>query len=201
MAVPILEVVFKGVAKEPGVENLIREQVDRLVEVAPHLMSCRVAVEHPGEHLTSGTGYRVRIDMRLPPGKELVVKREEGEGHVYQDLEVVLKDAFHAAWRQLRDLRRKQRGEVKRHPEQEPGAVITQLAEDHGFVRMIDDDRQLYFHENSVVSDAFEDLEVGQAVVVTESMGDDGPQVSSLRVVDHRGGNREEETEQDLTPA
>ncbi len=187
MPVPILEVAFRDVPRDPALDDLIRRSAERLTEVAPHLMSCRVMVDHPHQHPKSGSGFRVRVDLRVAGGKEIVIRREPGQGEIFHDLEQVLLDVFRAARRSLREVSKRQRGAVKAHPTQEIRAVIVRLDEDHGFVETVPEGRQLYFHENSVVSDAFEDLQLGQGVAISEAMGDEGPQVTSLRVVDHRG--------------
>jgi len=49
------------------------------------------------------------------PGHEVVVRREPTEGDLHTGLAPVIRNAFTAARRRLRDLSMKQRGEVKRH--------------------------------------------------------------------------------------
>jgi cold shock CspA family protein len=41
----------------------------------------------------------------------------------------------------------------------------------------------VYFHRNSVLDDAFDDLEVGSRVAFVEERGDKGPQASTVQVV------------------
>ena len=50
-------------------------------------------------------------------------------------------------------------------------------------IRTIDDDRQFYFHRNSVLHDDFDNLTVGTEVRFTPELGDQGPQASSVQVV------------------
>lgn len=108
MRVP-LKVSFRGIHRDSRIEDLIREKADKLGRVCDHLMSCRVAVEKPQRHVQSGNPYRVRIDMTIPPGHESVVKREPGKGNMHDPLDVVIRDAFTSATRQLRKITQQQR--------------------------------------------------------------------------------------------
>ncbi len=73
MKIP-LELSFRGLDKTPDIEDLIEEKVQKLTQFCDHLSSCRVAVESPQEHQQSGNPFRVRIDVRVPPGHEIVDK-------------------------------------------------------------------------------------------------------------------------------
>ena len=53
--------------------------------------------------------------------------------------------------------------------------------------RSLDDDRQLYFHSNSVLHIEFERLTVGTEVRFTAEQGEDGPQASGVQVVGKPG--------------
>ena len=44
------------------------------------------------------------------------------------------------------------------------------------------DDREVYFHRNSVLNEDFDKLEVGTRVHFAEEMGEKGPQASSVHV-------------------
>ena len=66
MNVP-LEISFREVEKTQSLEDLIRGEAASLEEVNDHVSSCRVSVEQPQKHLKSGSPYRVRIDMTVPP--------------------------------------------------------------------------------------------------------------------------------------
>ena len=111
-----LEISYRGVKKTGWTENLIREKAAKLDQVCDHLTSCRVAVEKTQQHQRFGSPYRVRIDMKVPPSHELVVRREPSEGDIHHELPQVIREAFDVARRQLRELAERQRGEVKSHP-------------------------------------------------------------------------------------
>jgi cold shock CspA family protein len=194
MQIP-LEISFRGVEKTEAIENLINQKVDRLERICDYITSCRVVVESLQEHQRSGRPFQLRIFLTLPPGHDIVVKREESQGHVNEDLPMLVRDAFQAAERQLKELVEKQRGQVKTHPEQERVALVDKLfpEQGYGFIKT-PEEKVLYFHRNSVLGDDFDRLEVGTGVRYVEEAGDEGPQASTVQIVD-KPGVRIEETE------
>lgn len=184
MEVP-LEITFRGVDKTADVEDLIRAKVDKLEQICDHMVSCRVAVESPHEHQQSGSPFRVRINMRVPPGHDLVVKRESTEGYLHETLPVVLTGAFDAAFRQLKKLVDKQQGQVKTPAQQDNAAVVIRLnaGEGYGFIKTREG-RELYFHRNSVLNDDFDRLVVGSGVRFAAAEGEQGPHASTVQITD-----------------
>lgn len=183
MNVP-LELTFRNVEKSSGLEDYIHRELRGLEEVNERIVSCRVAVERPQEHQTRGSGYRVRIVARVPPRREVVIRREPGEGELHDDLRTVLKAAFDAARRHLRELDRELRGEVKEHWASDETGLVTRLfrEEGYGFLRSLTG-REVYFHRNSVLRSDFDRLEIGAQVRFTPEMGEKGLQASSLERV------------------
>jgi cold shock CspA family protein len=73
---------------------------------------------------------------------------------------------------------------VKQHHDgQLHGIVEKVFDEGYGFLRALDDGRQVYFHRNSVLHDDFENIAAGTEVRFTPQEGDDGPQASSVQIV------------------
>lgn len=167
-------------------ERLIREQVEKLERHCDHITGCLVAVESPNAHPTFGARWRVRIELRVAGAEPIVVRRDQGDGRIYEDLSTIIHDAFHTASRRLIELTRMQRGKVKQHPEQSLQGVIRELHPDYGILFSVDG-RRIYFHENSVVDFPFRDLRIGMGVAFEETEGREGPQASTVRVVDGRG--------------
>jgi cold shock CspA family protein len=97
----------------------------------------------------------------------------------------VVRKTFRAMQRQLRGITEKQRGDVKAHDEQQTTAVVEQLVPEKncGFLRTLDG-RKIYFHRNSVLNRDFDDLRVGAGVGFSEFMGEEGPQASTVRVIE-----------------
>jgi cold shock CspA family protein len=187
MQVP-LALTFRNVHKDAKTEALIRKQVSRLEKVCPHLVGCWVSVEKPQEHQRSGSPFRVRIKVTVPPEHELTAVRKAGEGNLHEPLSTVVRCAFEAAHRQLKTLVAKQRRDIKTHQEKEMTGFVVRWFPDqgYGFIRSIEG-REIYFHQNSLVGNAFDRLEIGTAVRWTEQEGEKGPQASSVHIVDHRG--------------
>jgi cold shock CspA family protein/ribosome-associated translation inhibitor RaiA len=183
MRVP-LELTFRNVEKTRALEEYIRDQVRGLDQASDSLVSCRVAVEKPQEHLRSGSPYRVRIDLRLPPRRELVVRREAGEGDIHDDVRTVLSQAFEAARRKLLAQMARLRGEVKTPAAQEQVAFVVRLFpdEDYGFLKT-SDALEYYFHRNSVLRNGFERLEIGTKVRFAAEQGEEGPQASTVEIL------------------
>ena len=107
--------------------------------------------------------------------------------NLHKYLRQAINDAFKAAGRRLQDYGRRQRGDVK-HRELRSVAKITQLFQDQGYGFLATKEgREIYFHKDSVLNQAFEHLRVGTTVNFAEEQGDKGPQASSVRIVGKRG--------------
>lgn len=185
MKVP-LEIAFKGVRNTDELDALIREEAAKLERVCGYISSCRVIVEMRQKHQTTGSPYRVRIDMTVPPGHELVMKQESGQGDMHDPVEIVIKNVFESAARQLGKLVEQQRGDTKTHPEQEVMAVVYRLFPDqeYGFLRTVDSQQDIYFHKNSVLHHDFDRLVVGTGVRYSAQDGEQGPQATAVQIVD-----------------
>lgn len=184
MQVP-LQVTFRDVEKTPELEGLIEAQAARLERVCNHATSCRVAVEAPHRDQVGDKQHRVRVEVRVPPGHDVVVDQETSDTDGPQPLEGLVRDAFQGARRRLEKLVAQQRGEVKHHPAQQVTGVIAKLFDGYGFLKTVDG-REVYFHAHSVIDDDFTDLAVGMGVAYLEEPGEEGPQASTVRVMDRR---------------
>jgi cold shock CspA family protein/ribosome-associated translation inhibitor RaiA len=183
MQVPV-EITFRDVPPTEAVRTLVEEQAKRLDRFCENLTSCRVAIEHPQRHQRSGNPYRVRIELTLPPRKDLVVVQEPQDNEMHRGLRAVVRRAFRTMERQLKDMTELRRGDVKTHAE--PRAVIVRLFPDHGFVRGLDG-TEIYFHRNAVLHGDFERLAVGVEVRFEVEAGEEGPQASTVQLVNPVG--------------
>jgi ribosome-associated translation inhibitor RaiA len=116
MLVP-LQLSFRDVppARQAEIEERVRQRAAKLERFFQPINSCRVAIERPHQFERSGNPYRVRIDITVPPGHELVVRKEPGDSNLHTDLATVVNAAFEAAERRLGELVARMRGEVKTH--------------------------------------------------------------------------------------
>lgn len=190
MRVP-LEITFRDAVKSDEIVTLIEEKATGLDKLCDNLISCRVAVEKPHDNKRSGNSYRVRIAIRIPPGRELVVKREPQNGSLPEPLTAMIREAFETARRRLVKMLKQQQGSVKYHPQQTDVAYVTKLFKDKGFgfVETLEG-REIYFHRNSVLHGDFNRLDIGTGVRYVEKDGDDGPQASTIHIVDKPGVNK-----------
>lgn len=194
-----MQISFHNMETSPAVETRIREEVAKLETFYARIMSCRVVVETPRHHLQRGKIFNIRIDLTVPGG-EIVVDHEptlhrtakqtalertrkshEIEGP-YKDIYVAIRDAFKAARRRLQEYARKQNGIVKQHEPTPEGRISKLLPEEnYGFLQTPEGD-EIYFHRNSVLNDAFDQLEVGSVVTFAAEKGDKGPQASTVKL-------------------
>lgn len=171
-----LQVTIRDIPHSEAIEKNIREKAEKLDRFNDRIMSCRIVVEATQRRHHQGKLYGVRIDITVP-GKELAVTREENE-----DVYIAVRDAFNATVRRLEEHGRKQRGDVKSHAESPAGRVVRIFPEkDYGFIETTDE-REIYFHRNSVLNSDFEKLEVGTRVSFLEEQGKEGPQAVRVAV-------------------
>jgi len=174
MRLPI-QIAFHNMPREADIEEAIRASAEWLDNFYDRIMSCRVVVDLPHLHHQEGNLYQIRIDVKVP-GRELVVKRE-GE---FKDLDMMIRDSFDDARRQLEDYARRQRGQVKAR-EPQAHARVARLFPDAGYGFLATPDgREIYFHQNSVSEAKYKDLTVGTEVRFVEELGDKGPQATTL---------------------
>ena len=112
MTIP-LEISFRGIESNEAVKNLIRQQVARLERVCNYMVSCRVSLERRSEQARSP--YLVRIDIKIPPSHQLIIKETSTVGNKEQPLATVIRQAFDSARRKLDKLVDLQHGKVKSH--------------------------------------------------------------------------------------
>ena len=182
------EITFRGVEKSDEIETHILKKAAKLDDIHPGIISCRVTVEREQEHQRSGSPYRVRVIVRIPPNKELIGQHEPGDGKIDDRLQTAVTEAFNAVQRQLVKTKEMQQGKVKSAPEQELLGLVVRLfrKEGYGFIRSVDG-REIYFHKNAVLHGGFERLEIGTGVQYFPSEGEQGPQASTVQIVDKPG--------------
>lgn len=183
------EITYRDVEKTDALDTLVNEKIAKLERFYSNINSCHIAIEKIHDRPSSGSPYRVRLDITVP-GHELVAESNPGESAQYDPLETVIRDAFDAASRQLKALNEQQRNRVKTHEAQEMTAIVTKLfrEEGYGFIRTFDD-QEVYFHRNSVLHDDFDRIEIGTGVHFFVEQGEEGPQASTVKIVDKPGAS------------
>lgn len=183
MQLPV-EISYRGVEKSAELEDLIRTKAARLDKFCDHISRCDVAIEKPNASQRDGNPFRVRVDVTIPPGHELVADEKPTEHEMHEPLTKIINDAFKTMERQVKELVERQRHDVKTHAE--PRALITKLFSDYGFITDgggVD----IYFHRNAIVNAEFAELKVGTEVRFDLSHGDISPMASTVHVVSTGG--------------
>jgi ribosome-associated translation inhibitor RaiA len=109
------EITYRNVNKTEDIEDLIAKKIVTLERVCDYMVSCRVAIERRHQNQHTGNPYSVRVDIRVPPGHELVVKHISTNGEQEEQLHTALHRTFEIMRRQLKELVERQRGDVKAH--------------------------------------------------------------------------------------
>jgi ribosomal subunit interface protein len=177
------EIIFHDVDRSEWVENYIGERLQKLERFAQGITRCHVTLaQEQGKH-KKGNRYSVMVEVRLPPQHDLAIKKQKEIRDMPTQLPALINLAFGAIERQLKKTAALRRGEEKMHDGQPHGLVEKLFDEGYGFIRATDDNRQVYFHRNSVLHGDFERLSVGTEVRFSPEDGDNGPQASSVQVV------------------
>lgn len=179
MEVP-LQITMRNVPHSDALEARIRESAAKLELFHPRITSCRVTIDQPERHHHQGRQFGVRIDVRAPGHEEVVSTLKH-----HEDVYVALRDAFDSARRQLEDVVREARGDVKVHSRPGHGTVARlDLDEGFGFIQT-DDGRELYFTRDNVVHPLFEHLEPGTEVQFIEELAGEGVQAKRVSAGKH----------------
>jgi cold shock CspA family protein len=182
------EVIFHGLDRSQWVEDYIAERVAHLEKFAHDITRCRVTLtQEQGSH-RKGNRYSVMVEARVPQHHDLAVKKQKQIRDMQTQLPAIINEAFGAIEAQLKRTVALRRGDEKRHNGQ-PHGMVEKLFPDagYGFIRALDDDRQFYFHRNSVLHDDFDRLAIGTEVRFATEDGEEGPQASSVQVVSRPG--------------
>lgn len=178
MQIP-LEISVRWLDLNPPLEAELRKRAAKLERHFNRITSCRIAVEAPtGNHHQEGGPYRVRVDVTVP-GSELVADKSA------EDVFAAIRDAFNAMERQVEAFSQKVRGDVKTPVLPPEGEVVRIFPEEgFGFIAAADG-REIYFHRNAVLDPpGFEKLQAGARVRYAEAQGFEGPQASTVSLVE-----------------
>jgi cold shock CspA family protein/ribosome-associated translation inhibitor RaiA len=177
------EVVFQNCEPSTELSSEVAQQLKRLEKFSPRITSCRVVIHGPKTRHRHGDVFKVDLWIAMPQHKDIVVTKSRDDVPENTHPLVAIRNAFAAAQRQIEDAAREMRGQVKVHRPPDEGRVARFLAgEDCGFIETADG-REIYFHRNAVLNDAFDRLAQGSKVRFVEEEGEKGPQASTVRLV------------------
>lgn len=181
-----LQIQFRGMEPSDFVWNDVWDHAEKLERFYDRIMSCQVTVWAPHHHQHQGKIYHVKVRIHFPGG-EINVTTEPEQNAAHEDVYVAIRDAFDAVRRRLEDFVRRQRGILKEKNVPAHAKVVRLFPDDEcGFIRT-PDNREIYFHRNSVLNKEFDQLKIGDEVRFSEEIGEKGPQVTSMKRVGHSG--------------
>ncbi len=177
------EITFRDYEPSEQVHAEIAKQIGRLEKFSRRITSCQLTITGPHSRHQKGEPFKIELRLALPEHKDVIVSRSHGNAPEHEHVLVAIKDAFSVAQRQIEDAVRDMQGQVKSHVADEHGRVTKFVAgQDCGFIET-DDGREIYFHRNSVLDEAFGHLKVGSEVRFVEEAGDKGAQASTVRAI------------------
>ena len=178
------EIIFHGVERAEWIEAYVLERLRHLDRFARGIIRCRFTLARESAHST-GNRYSALVEVRIPPQHDLAVRKQKDIVDMPAQMPALVNLAFGAIERQVKKAAALRRHEEKSHHDDgQPHGVVEKLfGEGYGFIRSLDDDRQFYFHRNSVLHDGFERLSIGTEVRFNPELGEEGPQASSVQVV------------------
>lgn len=180
-----LQIVFDGLDSDDAIRAQIEEKTAGLERFYGHIIAGRVIVKRINRRHQLGPVHSLTIELNVP-GKKLVVSRDPGDRERHEVyVAPLINDAFHAMARQLEDYARKQRGEIKAHDVPLQGRITGLFPDEgYGFITLADG-REIYFHRNSVVGPAFDELEreTPVRVVIDREESPIGPQATTVEAI------------------
>ncbi len=111
MTIPV-QITFRHMESSDAVETRVRELADHLGVFSDKIVSCRVVVDSPHRHHHQGKVFNVKVQLAMP-GEDVVVDMERPDRDNHEDVYVVIRDAFDAAKRQVKQRMSLLRNEVK----------------------------------------------------------------------------------------
>jgi ribosomal subunit interface protein len=180
------EIIFHDVDRSPWIEDYVADRLYKLERFAQGITRCHVSLKQEQGSHRKGNLYSVTVEVRIPPQHDLVATKQKEIVDMPTQMPAVINATFGAIERQLKRTAALRRNEHKApvHDGQMHGIVEKLFANDgYGFLRTVDDNREVYFHRNSVLHDDFDRLAVGTEVRFSAEAGEEGPQASSVQIV------------------
>jgi ribosome-associated translation inhibitor RaiA len=143
MQTPV-DIAFRHCEPSEEIRSEIAAQVQRLEKFSPRITSCRVVVTGPQTGHRRG-GFEVELRIAMPDHNKVVVDKSHADAPEREHALVAIREAFDAAVRQIENVMREFRGQVKHHAEASHGRVKNLLArEDYGFIETADGGKSIF---------------------------------------------------------
>lgn len=172
-----LKIEARNVEMRKGWQNKIQEEQEKLIRHYPNfVLHLRVSIEAT-THYKEG-GFEIKLVASVPNDTVVVTRKAE-------TVRAALTESFDVLSLQLKEIQRKKRKNKKQAVQGESldgVGIIRKLSphESYGFITSVDQ-RDIYFHENSLKDLNMDELSEGDSVIFGETFGDKGPQASWVR--------------------
>lgn len=172
-----LKIEARNVEMRKGWQNKIQEEQEKLIRHYPNfVLHLRVSIEAT-THYKEG-GFEIKLVASVPNDTVVVTRKAE-------TVRAALTESFDVLSLQLKEIQRKKRKNKKQAVTGESldgVGIIRKLSphESYGFITSVDE-RDIYFHENSLKNLSMDELSEGDSVIFGETIGDKGPQASWVR--------------------
>jgi len=112
MQTPV-EIAYRHCEPSEAIRAEIEAQLRRLERFSDRITSCRVVVQGPQTRHRNGVSYKVALFVAMPARKDVAVNAHDAPEREHPL--VAIREAFDEAIRQVEEVEREMRGEVKRH--------------------------------------------------------------------------------------
>src|SRR5204863_303540 len=85
MQLPV-KISYRGLEKSDQIDNFVLDKAARLEKFCDHINRCDVAIEQPNHTHHKGNQYRVRIDVTVSRGHELVANEQQKDNGTHDPL-------------------------------------------------------------------------------------------------------------------
>jgi cold shock CspA family protein/ribosome-associated translation inhibitor RaiA len=188
-----LEVTFRSEEASQAsdeLRDLIEQRLARVEQLQPRATRCRVVIDQPHEHASSGNPYEVVVTLSVAT-KNLVVREQPGKHPLHEPLVSIIRSAFDALEQQVKSMQGRQRHEVKHHDDEL--AVVRNLPDPEGAMGWIQSptEGEIPFGPSAVAGDEMERLTVGSLVRYEVAADEQGLRATTVKLMDKPGVRHE----------
>jgi ribosome-associated translation inhibitor RaiA len=109
------QVIFHDMDRSQSIEDYVLERIAHVDKITDGLTSARVTLTRSQGSHQHGNEYRITIEVRFPPHHDLAARKERNVGDAQMELRPLIKQAFEALEKQVKEAVAKRRNDVKAH--------------------------------------------------------------------------------------
>lgn len=186
-----LELTNRSDHPTENLRSIAEQRLEHLRVLQPRATHCRVAVEKPHAHATSGNSYEVVVTLHVPSSNELVAREQPGKHAMHETVESILRHAFAALESQVKETLARQRRSTKRR--RGDLAIVAQLPNEEGEMGILqtEESGEVPFGARAVTNGEGARLTVGSMVRFDTAIDDEGVRATTVKLVDKPGVRHE----------